>query len=343
MTQPPVLVPGYRSRFGGLWTDRLDAAEILRAKLAKGEIDGVEARLLERWMREGFAVIEGAVPAAVIDAFNADVERMWEARNPRVYTDYVEDGERWSIPVEPRHRHMNIKVIDLYPHVESARSVMLAPAILEFLRLIFEREPMAFQSLYFRLGSMQSMHQDTVYVGVDPPMEFVGCWVALEDIREDSGELEYLVGSHRIDEFLWDGVHKLMPAGHPDHQRYLDSLHERAAQQGLERMRFRPRKGDVLFWSADLAHGGSPVIAPGATRRSLVTHFCPIDREPLYFSFARHSEKLANPTGGFYCYAYRWPAELDEREPPSPELATEPSNSAPPSRLRQLWQRLTSP
>ena len=50
---------------------------------------------------------------------------------------------------------------------------------------------------------------------------------------------------------------------------------------GLERRAFRPRKGDVLLWSADLAHGGSPVKR-NVTRRSIVTHYCPVDRNPIY-------------------------------------------------------------
>ena len=30
----------------------------------------------------------------------------------------------------------------------------------------------------------------------------------------------------------------------------------------------------------DLAHGGAPQTRPELTRRSIVTHFCPVDNEP---------------------------------------------------------------
>jgi ectoine hydroxylase-related dioxygenase (phytanoyl-CoA dioxygenase family) len=298
---------GYYSRFGGFWPDRVDDAVAPDPTLSDEE-----AARFAHWRANGWVVLEGAVDRGAIDALNRDVERLWTSGNPRIWVDYFEDHERRTIPVEPRHRDINLKVVDLYGQLESARRVAFAPAILAFLRRLFERDPMAFQSLYFRLGSQQPMHQDTAYVQVHPPMEFVGCWVALEDVRPGSGELEYYSGSHRIQEYLWDGVHKWMPPDHPDHDTYLAFLHEQARARGLRRVQFRPRAGDALVWHADLAHGGAAHIEPGATRRSLVSHFCPVDREPGYFREMRHSEKLLDPSGGYYCYAKRWAPEHDE-------------------------------
>lgn len=52
-------------------------------------------------------------------------------------------------------------------------------------------------------------------------------------------------------------------------------MERHSARMGLEQKTFRPRKGDVLIWSADLVHGGSPVTDPSLTRKSLVGHYCP--------------------------------------------------------------------
>jgi hypothetical protein len=67
-------------------------------------------------------------------------------------------------------------------------------------------------------------------------------------------------------------------------------------------VRFAPRRGDVLIWSADLVHGGSSEMDPDSTRRSLVTHYCPVDREPEYFAFWKHSGRRRHDSGGYYCY-----------------------------------------
>ena len=51
----------------------------------------------------------------------------------------------------------------------------------------------------------------------------------------------------------------------------------------MKRLSLTDRKGDVLIWSADLAHGGSPVTDRSLTRKSLVGHYCPKRVEPFYF------------------------------------------------------------
>ena len=88
-------------------------------------------------------------------------------------------------------------------------------------------------------GIGQPIHKDTAYVVVSSPMEFAASWIALEDIQPNSGALEYYEGSHRGEEYLFDGKHKSMPEGYSE-QRYLDSLHEQAREMGLARKQFFP-------------------------------------------------------------------------------------------------------
>ena len=107
-------------------------------------------------------------------------------------------------------------------------------------------------------------------------------WVALEDIQPDSGELEYYVGNHRLEDYLFDGSAKWMPHRSNESARFLESLHMRSRAAGLRLERFQARKGDALIWSADLAHGGSQNARPRVTRKSLVTHYCPTNCAPMY-------------------------------------------------------------
>jgi ectoine hydroxylase-related dioxygenase (phytanoyl-CoA dioxygenase family) len=43
-----------------------------------------------------------------------------------------------------------------------------------------------------------------------------------------------------------------------------------------------PARGDVLFWNADLAHGGTPITDARLTRQSLVCYYCPAHATPYY-------------------------------------------------------------
>ncbi len=135
------------------------------------------------------------------------------------------------------------------------------------------------------------MHQDSAFVKVSSPMEFAASWIALEDIQPGSGELEYYKDSHKLDDYVFEGQHKWMPVKSPDHESFLESLHQRSQERGLERQSFLPKKGDVLLWSADLAHGGSMHVTEGLTRKSIVTHYCPSNCDPVYAD--RRGEKTS--------------------------------------------------
>jgi len=264
--------PAYRSRFGGLWTDLSNAREVLDGKAALGWVTAEEKELLAHWIEQGFVLLPGAVPPDSIDRLDADVESVWSGRSSeKCFVEFLKDGAVIH-PASARFKEERAKLLDLHVHFESAREVVFPPRVLRFISLVLERPMLAFQSLYFRWGSQQAVHQDTAYVKVSSPLEFVASWVALEDVQPDSGELEYYAKSHTLDEFLFDGRHKWMPSKSTEEVAYLESLHTRSSERGFERRKFRPRKGDVFLWSADLAHCGSPRAEPGRTRKSIVTH-----------------------------------------------------------------------
>ena len=292
--------PGYHSAFGGLWTDRLDAERVLGEKERAGGIDPADAELLRSWMADGFVVLPSAVPADVVDAIDAEVDAIWERADASFR---IEIGER-RFALEPALRREPYKLLDLCARSQAALTAACAAPIQRFLRLVFEREPLLFQSLSFEWGSSQPIHQDSTYVVVSSPLELAAAWIALQDVSAGSGELEYYVGSHRLPDFVFPGgTRSYHPELHDDalHASYLDGLHARARAAGLERRSFTPRKGDVLIWSADLAHGGAAVLDPGRTRKSLVCHYCPLDVTPGFF-FARATRRPVREFRGLrYC------------------------------------------
>jgi hypothetical protein len=295
-----VMGPVYRSRFGGLWPDLSNAHAVIAGKCALGWITPREKELLTRWVEDGFVILPQAVPHDAIDRLEADVERVWSGTSPeRCFVEFWEDGAVLH-PAGPRLKDKRAKLLDLHQHFESAREVIFAEDVLRFTSLVLERPTLAFQSLYFRWGSRQDIHQDTAFVKVSSPLEFLASWIALEDVQPDSGELEYYKGSHRLEDFLFDGRHKWMPMKSAESDAFHASLHTRSRELGLERVQFRPKKGDVLLWNADLAHGGSPQSAEGLTRKSLVTHYCPVDCDPVYADGRLEASKARYKDSAWY-------------------------------------------
>ena len=296
--------PATFSRHGGLWTDRLDAQEELQRRLASGAVAGDQGPLIHNWIRDGFVILEGAVSTETCEGILAEAEQAWAGAFGSVYCEHYVEGElRMSWP-RPELRHQPHKLTNLQGECTKVREAFFAPRVMAFLRAVFEDDPLAMTTLLFERGTRQPIHQDTAFVPVEgSPLELCASWLALEDVREGSGELEYFVGSHRIPEIKFPGTDgKRIPAEFSTDPAYPLELHARCQAMGLRLQRFLPKRGDLLIWSADLVHGGRMDIEPEGTRKSLVTHYCPKRRDPGYFAEYKHSGKQALPSGGAVCW-----------------------------------------
>ncbi|MEM7305854.1 MAG: phytanoyl-CoA dioxygenase family protein [Planctomycetota bacterium] len=301
--------PRPTSRFGGFWTDFENAEARIAGREELGWLAPDEAARFRHWCEKGYVVLEDAVPEDVVDRLAADVEQRWSTPQDELHIEHYDDELVHIVPMAPEHRGKPHKVLDLHGYSQAARDAVFAPAIKRFLGQLFERPPMAFQSLLFTYGTEQDMHQDTAYVLLRSPMEFVGCWIALEDVEPGSGELQYYEGSHRIPEYLWFERSRAKPYDVLDERDFRAWMNEGPRERGLPLVKFRPRKGDALLWHADLVHGGSKERNPALTRRSYVTHFTPVDVDPEWFGASRHSDKLRDASGGYYCYQVRGEGE----------------------------------
>ena len=279
-----------RSLFGGLWSDRPDWMNELNARRAAGDVSEELAGLIESFATNGFVVIKRAVEAELVDKLNAEIERFWDAPPTGLLIETFEpDSVLHYVQPNKEFRAGRTKLLDLYAFSSLAREAISTPRIVEFLTAIFESKPKAIQGLAFWTGSEQALHKDSAYVKIDTaPMNLVASWLALEDISVGTGELEYYVGSHQAPEFLFGGSHKWLENNPGEHDSFLASIHEDARVYGYGRASFNARKGDVLIWHADLAHGGASIVNREMTRKSLVTHFTSMVDEPYYRRYNSH-------------------------------------------------------
>jgi hypothetical protein len=282
------------SRFGGLWPDLPNAADLIVGKLEIGAISEPQAEKLTFWMNNGYAILESAVHPALADRAALDLDRAYAGGFPglkfechAVAPDHIE----WRPEINPHPA----KALDIHHFSPAIRELMFSDAIAEFLGLIFEGKAFASQTLGFLRGSAQEGHQDSAYVAYTIPRQFAATWTALEDVTIGAGELFYYPGSHRFEEFIYrenyKSVHeaqRMTGEAVPRQQveRHVGSLEQRAAERGIPKLPFAAKKGDVLVWHADLVHGGNPVSRV-TTRKSIVTHYCPKHLSPLFSEHAR--------------------------------------------------------
>jgi hypothetical protein len=276
------------SRFGGLWIDRLDWERLLQDKISVRQLSSGTADQIRTFVRDGYLIIKGAVPKTLTAALRREIDEFWHNPPDDARVETFDNGTYEIIKPDIRYRPGATKLLDYHAFSSRARTAMAAPRVVEFLSAIFETKPKAFQTLTFWKGSQQDIHKDTAYVQVDgAPMHIAATWFALEDVQSGTGELEYYVGSHRTPDFLFAGEHKWMIHAPHENDAFLKSHHEDAEKYGLKKSSFLADEGDVLVWHADLAHGGSPITRPGATRQSLVTHLTTAKDDPPYQKYAQ--------------------------------------------------------
>jgi|688.fasta_scaffold39630_8 ectoine hydroxylase-related dioxygenase (phytanoyl-CoA dioxygenase family) len=295
----------FRSDFGGLWTDRSDADEVL-ASLIK---QGMSADLADRvkfWMKHGYVILERAVDVALCEKLRLELHDVYKFGNENFLIQDPTAAPGTGSPVVPNIEADRMRIVDMYGRSNNALNVLLAPQIKEFLSTVFSADPLLFQGLTFEKGSGQGLHQDTAYVVLNKPMELAAAWIALEDISPESGELMYLDGSHKMPDWKFGGNSKHYDPDQHDaleHDEWSKNLIRKGEELGFEKKIFRPNQGDVLIWSADLVHGGSPVGDKNLTRRSIVGHYCPVDVNPHYFSYMEGRKKFQFE-GAFVSSAY---------------------------------------
>lgn len=279
------------SVFSTLWIDKEDIDEKLD-QIAKVHGNKV-AEKLRGFIQDGFMILEGAVSEAATENYNVALNNLLSTRDDIKVSlgREIQTNSEFDIAVPLT------KILDTHVLLKEAEPLSFNEELCKYLNLIFEAKPLAFQSLFFNVGSTQAIHQDTAYVVVDQPLNLAASWIALEDVAQGSGELQYIPGSHRFPDYLYsDHFRHWSPERDGDalHEHHLHWLKDFAKQNSLEIVSFLPKRGDILIWHADLAHGGAPIIND-STRRSLVTHYCGANCTPHYFQYLDVPRQLKIP------------------------------------------------
>ncbi len=280
------IVAEFGSKFKGFWIDEIEANERLTHLLLSREITVDDAENISNFMNNGYLIIPKAISEELADQLRNEMANVHLSPGKFIVRT---QQKNYSYATSEALQDNQFRLIDFHVNSQLARAAIFSAPIVRFIELIFQKPLLAFQSLTFKSGSQQAIHQDGAYVVLSEALQFVASWIALEDVEEGSGELIYYPGSHRFADFLFSEKYKhwqLERDGKEQHQTFLKHLHDEAKRRGITLSKFLPKKGDALIWAADLAHGGSKIDKPHATRHSLVTHYCPSGIEPNYCNFS---------------------------------------------------------
>lgn len=247
------------------WLDRPDAFLQVETKLRKGEIDAEEAEACRTWIVEGYWIARGLIDEATLDS-------CWEAYERALCNGTLGEPPAIGLGALPDRK------LDPHLAIPELNALMRHPKLLRFTDLFLGRKTIPFQTIVGHAGSQQAAHSDAIHMTTYPLGYLVACWIAFEDIHPDSGPLEYYPKSHRLP-YVLSAEAGIPPFAFKEcgytvyNERYEPLVRDYCARYGFEPRAFLARKGDVLFWHANLIHGGSARVDFNHSRKALVCHY----------------------------------------------------------------------
>lgn len=256
--------------------------------LEKSNLNAETKDLVKQFAEFGYLILD-----TELDDFDRLAERIITALAP-VYAEQGKVKDAWIF---------NERIQDAWTFNKDVQTIATAPKILSLLKILYQREPIPFQTLNFPKGTEQTTHSDAIHFHSVPARFMCGVWVALEDVDANNGPLHYYPQSHKLPIFSLNdlgirGSHqKDTYEFYPVYEKFLQDLIE---QKQLKKVDLSLKKGQALIWAANLLHGGSPILDPQRTRHSQVTHYyfsecmyyTPLLSDP--FLHRLHSKQIRN-------------------------------------------------
>jgi hypothetical protein len=250
------------------WLDRPDALIEVERRRQSGAIDAQQADMCAKWIFDGYVIAPGLIGRDELD-------RAWSA-----YEGAIADG-RVVVHPEPAGPGDPFPGRSLDPHlkVPEIRALQHHPKVLAITDLLLGRRTLPFQTIMGHKGSSQLPHSDTIHMTTYPLGYLVANWIAFEDVDPDSGPLEFYPRSHRLIPPLLSGEISIAPFEYKQRgtvtyvEKYEPAVQRHIAAARLEPEFFLGKAGDVLFWHANLIHGGAARNTIALSRKALVCHY----------------------------------------------------------------------
>jgi ectoine hydroxylase len=228
----------------------------LKANRETGSFNREAIAQFENWIDNGYMIFPGMFFAAA-DKVNADMQKIVD--EGLLDFDYTAS-----------------RVMNSWQESETVRKIVHDEQMIDLLSFALGKKVVPFQTINFLRGSEQHTHSDFIHMTTEPKGFLVAAWIALEDIGEGQGPLHYYPGSHKLPYILGEDFEHDSTAwsvGENLYGNFEKKIDEEIAQHQLKKEVFHAKKGDVLFWHANLLHGGEEVTLPDSTRKSLVIHY----------------------------------------------------------------------
>jgi len=168
-----------RSVFGGLWTDRTDAARVLAGRIASGATPPDLEETLRRLINDGYVVLRNALAAGGLSVGDAALIDALPAEQP---LDGAADAATRRV-------------------LEGLPGVLFRPMPLALFRAVLDDTPVAYRAMVHR-GPAGAFSQPSNGDPLPSPAE---CLLSVVASRPEGAQIDVVRGSHALPEFTADG------------------------------------------------------------------------------------------------------------------------------------------
>jgi ectoine hydroxylase-related dioxygenase (phytanoyl-CoA dioxygenase family) len=238
------------------WLDTPNGVAMLAEQAGLQRFDEATRKAIKAWPENGYLVLRGLFTQQEVAEVNAEIDRLIRDK----VVDFNFTGR---------------KIMFAFHHSALLRKYVHDRRILDVMDFLLGKRMRVFQSINFLTGSEQPAHSDSIHMTTHPLGYMTAAWIALENITPDNGPLVYYPGSHKLPYLLngqYDHGGDSFVIGQEAYLRYEQAIDRSITERRFERKELLAEPGDVLFWHANLLHGGKKMTTPNASRKSMVIH-----------------------------------------------------------------------
>ena len=206
----------------------------------------------QQWQDNGFFIVENLISEELIEAYS----KLWIENHGEIVDGKLSlvNPNGW----EGYHTYLeHVSILQIFCGSDIPKIIEEAIGTPAGLHLNFTGW----------VSTRKTWHQDVTYGDKTHADNYIGVWVALEDIDYRSGPFQLIPKSHK-----WDlDFKKLYP--NPQSERASEYFAEKFLEESPPSVTFIAKKGDVIFWHGHAVHRGDLPIDESITRKSIIGHF----------------------------------------------------------------------
>jgi len=266
-------------------------SDLFHTKVSKTVSDyKLPSKAYTNWNENGFLHLEGVFPSSYIDEVVSSIAKSRKILEKDKY----------------KMGHHSGRIANIHAINKVVFNFLMDPFLKDIHKQLLSGPSILWGSLSFEHGTEQAAHTDAPWFYVEPHGSMIGMWIALEDIKPESGPLFYIPQSHqdilKVDDILVNSPElenkvrlfrekNISASSRENWDLSTEVLDKYSSELGEDLKNITtvcPKKGDVIFWHQWLVHGGSKVIDKTLTRNSIVSHWVSEDSK----SFSAHDFSL---------------------------------------------------